>query len=77
MYYLTPGELTAKIKGDSTFYNTGVKMGARVVLVEGAEMGGDCLNHGCVPSKALLAAAKAAHAMTAGARFGITPVAPA
>lgn len=31
MYYLTPGELTAKIKGDSTFYNTGVKMGARVV----------------------------------------------
>ncbi len=53
-----------------------VQMGARVVLVEGAEMGGDCLNHGCVPSKALLAAAKAAHAMTAGARFGITPVAP-
>ncbi len=39
-------------------------------------MGGDCLNHGCVPSKALLAAAKAAHAMTAGARFGITPVTP-
>jgi cytochrome c-type biogenesis protein CcmE len=31
MYYLTPGELTTKIKGDSTFYNTGVKMGARVV----------------------------------------------
>ena len=31
-------------------------------------MGGDCLNHGCVPSKALIAAAKAAQAMTAGAR---------
>ncbi len=31
MYYLTPGELTAKVKGDSTFYETGVKMGARVV----------------------------------------------
>jgi cytochrome c-type biogenesis protein CcmE len=31
MYYLTPGELTAKVKGDPTFYNTGVKMGARVV----------------------------------------------
>ncbi len=28
-----------------------VQMGARVVLIEGAEMGGDCLNHGCVPSK--------------------------
>jgi len=53
-----------------------VQMGARVVLIEGAEMGGDCLNHGCVPSKALLAAAKAAHAMTAGAPFGIAPVAP-
>ncbi len=32
------------------------QMGARVVLVEEGEMGGDCLNHGCVPSKALLAA---------------------
>ena len=52
------------------------QMGARVVLIEGAAMGGDCLNHGCVPSKALLAAAKAAHAMTAGAAFGITPVVP-
>jgi len=52
------------------------QMGARVVLVEGAEMGGDCLNAGCVPSKALLAAAKAAQAMRTGARFGITPVEP-
>lgn len=33
-----------------------VQMGARVVLVEEGEMGGDCLNYGCVPSKALLAA---------------------
>ena len=31
MYYLTPGELTARVKGDSTFFDTGVKMGARVV----------------------------------------------
>lgn len=38
------------------------QMGARVVLVEGHQMGGDCLNFGCVPSKALLAAAKAAQA---------------
>ena len=37
------------------------QMGARVVLFEGGRMGGDCLNSGCVPSKALLAAAKAAH----------------
>jgi len=39
-------------------------------------MGGDCLNYGCVPSKALLAAAKAAHGMTTGARYGVTPVEP-
>ena len=31
MYYLTPGELATKVKDDSTFYDTGVKMGARVV----------------------------------------------
>lgn len=35
-----------------------VQMGARVVLIEGHKMGGDCLNYGCVPSKALLAAAR-------------------
>ncbi|MCP1167880.1 dihydrolipoyl dehydrogenase family protein [Limimaricola litoreus] len=52
------------------------QMGARVVLIEKGEMGGDCLNRGCVPSKALLAAAKQAHAMTKGAEMGITPVAP-
>ena len=39
-----------------------VQMGARVVLVEGHKMGGDCLNYGCVPSKALLARAKAVKA---------------
>ena len=53
-----------------------VQMGARVVLVEAAAMGGDCLNTGCVPSKALLAAGKAAQAMRAGAQFGVTPVEP-
>jgi len=52
------------------------RLGASVVLVEGGEMGGDCLNTGCVPSKALLAAGKAAHAMTAGARFGVAPSPP-
>ncbi|MES2435148.1 MAG: FAD-dependent oxidoreductase [Pseudomonadota bacterium] len=42
------------------------QMGARVVLIEGAAMGGDCLNYGCVPSKALLAAGRAAQAIRAG-----------
>ncbi len=37
-----------------------VQMGARVVLIEKGKMGGDCLNYGCVPSKALIAAGKAA-----------------
>ncbi|CUH67109.1 Mercuric reductase [Thalassovita gelatinovora] len=53
-----------------------VQMGADVTLLEGHKMGGDCLNYGCVPSKALLAAGHAAHAMGAGAAMGITPVAP-
>ena len=52
------------------------QFGQRVVLFEKGEMGGDCLNYGCVPSKALLAAAKQAHAMRGGARFGIAPVEP-
>lgn len=53
-----------------------VQMGARVVLIEAAEMGGDCLNSGCVPSKALLAAAKQAHALRKGAAMGILPITP-
>ena len=53
-----------------------VQMGASVVLLESHKMGGDCLNYGCVPSKALIAAGKHAHAMTSGAPFGVTPVKP-
>lgn len=42
-------------------------LGARVALVEKHKMGGDCLNYGCVPSKALLHSAKVAHTVrTAG-----------
>jgi len=52
------------------------QMGARVVLLEGHRMGGDCLNYGCVPSKALLAAGKVAQAHRSGAAFGITPHEP-
>ncbi len=53
-----------------------VQMGASVVLIEGAEMGGDCLNSGCVPSKALLAAGRVAEVMRQAGPFGIAPVAP-
>ncbi len=52
------------------------QLGRSVVLFEGAEMGGDCLNSGCVPSKALIAAGKHAHALTNGAPFGVKPVKP-
>ncbi|MGV6840609.1 MAG: dihydrolipoyl dehydrogenase family protein [Planktomarina sp.] len=43
-----------------------VQMGATVTLLEGHKMGGDCLNYGCVPSKALLAAGKQNPPMTFG-----------
>ncbi|MEP5762820.1 MAG: FAD-dependent oxidoreductase, partial [Litoreibacter sp.] len=52
------------------------QMGASVVMLEGHKMGGDCLNFGCVPSKALLAAGKQAHAMRTGEKYGVTPVMP-
>jgi pyruvate/2-oxoglutarate dehydrogenase complex dihydrolipoamide dehydrogenase (E3) component len=47
------------------------QMGAAVVLVERAKMGGDCLNFGCVPSKALLAAARLADLGRRGRGVGI------
>ncbi len=53
-----------------------VQMGAKVVLLEGHKMGGDCLNFGCVPSKALIAAGKQAHAMKTGESYGVAPVMP-
>ena len=50
--------------------------GVPVVLVEKGRMGGDCLNYGCVPSKALIAAARRADAMRNAAQFGIADVEP-
>ena len=47
------------------------QLGANVALVEGDRMGGDCLNFGCVPSKALLAAANSAHQVNHSDKFGI------
>lgn len=53
------------------------QLGADTVLIEEGAMGGDCLNFGCVPSKALLAAAHAATAHRHAAGFGIAAAAPA
>ena len=47
------------------------QLGRSVVLFEADEMGGDCLNYGCVPSKALIAAGKHAHAFSSGEIFGV------
>lgn len=52
------------------------QLGLNVVLFERGEMGGDCLNTGCVPSKALIAAAKRVHAIKTASRFGVTSDAP-
>ena len=46
-------------------------LGAKVALVERQLLGGDCLNFGCVPSKGLLRAARAAHEFSDGASFGV------
>jgi pyruvate/2-oxoglutarate dehydrogenase complex dihydrolipoamide dehydrogenase (E3) component len=47
------------------------QFGVPVVLIEKGRMGGDCLNYGCVPSKALLAAGKRAQAVRVAGAFGI------
>lgn len=47
------------------------QLGAKVVLIERGEMGGDCLNTGCVPSKSLIAAARAAQIFQSAERMGI------
>ncbi len=49
---------------------------AKVTLVENHKMGGDCLNFGCVPSKALIRSAKLAHQIAHADRYGLNPSAP-
>ncbi|MCR9149591.1 MAG: FAD-dependent oxidoreductase [Rhodobacteraceae bacterium] len=49
---------------------------AKVTLVEGHRLGGDCLNTGCVPSKALIRAARAAQDMRRADRWGLSPATP-
>ena len=49
---------------------------AKVTLIEAHKMGGDCLNYGCVPSKALIKSAKLAHQMQHGARYGLSDTPP-
>ncbi|NNM51078.1 MAG: FAD-dependent oxidoreductase, partial [Pseudomonadales bacterium] len=46
---------------------------AKVTLIESHRMGGDCLNYGCVPSKALIRSAKLAHQIRHADRYGLLP----
>jgi pyruvate/2-oxoglutarate dehydrogenase complex dihydrolipoamide dehydrogenase (E3) component/uncharacterized membrane protein YdjX (TVP38/TMEM64 family) len=49
---------------------------AKVTLIEAHKMGGDCLNYGCVPSKALIKSAKLAHQMRHASNYGLSDTAP-
>ncbi|MYL25829.1 MULTISPECIES: FAD-dependent oxidoreductase [Halomonadaceae] len=54
----------------------GATVNARVALIERGKMGGDCLNTGCVPSKALIRSAKVAQNMREADRYGLTAAEP-
>ena len=54
----------------------GATVNARVALVERDRMGGDCLNTGCVPSKALIRSAKVAQTMRQADRYGLEAAEP-
>jgi len=56
--------------GGLSFAAGAAQMGASVVLLESKKMGGDCLNYGCVPSKALIAAAKSGFEARRAKGFG-------
>lgn len=55
----------------------GAAVKAKVTLVEARKMGGDCLNYGCVPSKALIKSAKVAHQIRHADNYGLTASEPA
>ena len=57
--------------GGLTVAAAAARFGRRVVLFEKGPMGGDCLNFGCVPSKALIAAARQAEALREAGPYGI------
>lgn len=62
--------------GGLTVAAAAAAFGVSVVLVERARMGGDCLNHGCVPSKAMIASAKLAERIRHASEFGLGKLQP-
>src|SRR6266704_942450 len=63
--------------GGLTAAGFAAQLGAKVALVEKNRIGGDCTWTGCIPSKALLKAAKVAHEVRTASRFGIASNPPA
>ncbi|MES2295489.1 MAG: FAD-dependent oxidoreductase [Pseudomonadota bacterium] len=55
----------------------GAAVKAKVTLIESHKMGGDCLNYGCVPSKALIKSARLAHQIRHGSQYGLECAEPA
>lgn len=82
---MSRGSLPRRLKVDLVVIGAGsgglsvaagaAQLGLKVVLFEKGEMGGDCLNYGCVPSKALIAAADKAH-QSRSAGLGISATDP-
>ncbi|EAU40904.1 Putative mercuric reductase protein [Fulvimarina pelagi HTCC2506] len=62
--------------GGLTVAAASAAFGVSVMLIERDKMGGDCLNYGCVPSKALIAAGKTAQTFRKAERFGVTSTEP-
>lgn len=52
------------------------QFGQKVILFEKGKMGGDCLNYGCIPSKALIAASKQAHTFRTAGKYGLSAIEP-
>ena len=57
--------------GGLSVASAAAQLGAKVALIEKHKMGGDCLNYGCVPSKALIAAGEAAQTIRTAGQFGV------
>jgi pyruvate/2-oxoglutarate dehydrogenase complex dihydrolipoamide dehydrogenase (E3) component len=62
--------------GGLTAARIATSLGAKVLLIDKERLGGDCLNYGCVPSKALIHVARVAQQMRDAARLGLLPVNP-
>jgi pyruvate/2-oxoglutarate dehydrogenase complex dihydrolipoamide dehydrogenase (E3) component len=60
--------------GGLTSVTMAARLGARTLLVDRENLGGDCLHYGCVPSKSLIASARTAHTLRNAGKFGLDPV---